>query len=253
MTKYSTLVVLALIAFVSFSHGQKLDLYANLGYGIGMGGMLETSVTSNNATITKIEDKYFNYGQGIKLEGGANIYIAEKLPIQAGLIFSFGVPGFNTESSTTLLGITTTDETEWNFSTFGVKALIAPRFEILELLDMYAGVGMGLYFGSLNYKTTETSVGTFTENGSYKSAPSIAFLGSLGADFPIADMISLFGEIGFEQMAFVWTKQIIEKTTIRNHSPQTIIYEKNATNLPAPVKVPGANWQLRAGIRFSIL
>ncbi len=114
---------------------------------------------------------------------------------------------------------------------------------------MYTGVGVGLFWNSWKYKTENVgeALGTSvneTIEGKIKTSPKLAFLGLAGADFPLSEILTLFGEVAFEQMSFT-TKKYIEGN-------KTVVYEKDS-NLPAPQKIPGSNWQIRFGVKMGIL
>ncbi|NLG17461.1 MAG: hypothetical protein GX556_09060 [Fibrobacter sp.] len=246
------LIVLAAVSFTLAQTNETLNIFTSLGFGFPTGGLTFSSHTFDNQILSEREDKYFNYGQGIKLDAGVQYFMMENVALQAAFGYSGKIPGLETRNVRTLAGATVTDSSiEYKAQLFGIKALVVPRFEILELLNMYTGVGIGFFWNSLSYEAvyeTVTVTGTDVDNreGKIKSTPALGLLGLIGIDIPLSDLTAVFGEVAFEQMSFTWKKRIEEKG-------YTAVYEKDATNLEAPPKVPGSNWQIRFGIRFIVL
>jgi len=85
---------------------------------------------------------------------------------------------------------------------------------------------------------------TETIEGKIKTTPKLGFLGLAGANFPLSDLLTLYGELAFEQLSFTTKKNV--------QGNNTVVYEKNS-NLPAPERIPGSNWQLRFGVKMSVL
>jgi hypothetical protein len=255
------LLILIPFAVVSAQNkNETLNLFGSIGWGFGTGGSLFSSVNTDysNSTDVKRNDSYLNYGRGFKFDLGAQYFMMNNVALQMGIGFSAGVPGLKTEDHNLKVPSTETvfqdSTTNYKFGLFGIKALVVPRFEILDLLNMYAGVGFGLFWSSMKYEVTKvSSSGTQNESGKIKASPTLALLGELGADYPISDIISLYGEIALEQMSFTWKEKVIEKTNIDGHTPNgTEIYEKDVTNQGAPLNSPGSNWQIRFGVRFMV-
>jgi opacity protein-like surface antigen len=243
---------------------ETLSGYASIGYGFGSGGQLFSSTTLKTQalqgqlydvdTITR-KDHYLNYGQGMKIDLGIQYFMMENVALQVGFSFSPGVPNLKTEFRNDYLIAGNTsflDSTvAYHHNMFGVKAMVVPRFEILELLNMHTGVGIGFYWNTLSYEMTRiTQDTTQTEKGSIQSAPSLGFNGLIGADYPISDLLSLFGEVGLDMTSFRWTKQKIKDTQF-NRSTGSYNFEKNTPNQRPPFRVSGSNWRLSVGVRYA--
>jgi len=236
---YAAAAVALITANIFAEEKEKLSILGSLGFGFGVGGILyENSLTGTQDG----EDKYFNYGKGLKLDLGARFAVAEKLKAQADFDLSFGVPKLETVYKNT----TTNTTTKYSSSMYGIKVKIIPEFEFLELINMYTGVGIGFYWSSLKYdsKTSITILNT--------TAPSLGLSGLLGADFPLSSKLTMFGELGFDAVSFRWTKEDIKESPITSEVGKHS-YEKDDPNNPAPPKVPGTNWQIRVGVRMGIL
>lgn len=255
------LLILALFALVNAENkNETLNLFGSIGYGFGTGGSLFSTVDRDYSISAEVKrnDSYLNYGRGFKFDLGAQYFMMKNVALQMGIGFSAGFPGLETAIQN--YKVTSSDNTfsdsttNYKFGLFGIKALVVPRFEILDLLNMYAGVGVGLFWSSMSYDVTRVSLtGTQKENGKIKASPTLALLGELGADYPLSDIISVYGEIALEQMSFTWKEKLIEKTNISGHTPNgTEVYEKDVPNQGAPLNSPGSNWQIRFGLRFMV-
>lgn len=219
---------------------EKLGVFGDVGFGVGIGGQLYPSTE---------KDKYLNYGNGFKLDFGARYSLMNDLYAQAEFDMSFGVPKFEVVNKTT----TTSNTETLKRNMYGIKISVVPEFEVLELFTMYTGVGIGFFWNSLHFTREQTTpVLNPSEEGKIVSSPALGFTGFLGADFPLADRITLFGQFGFDMVSFKWKEEIVEDAT---NTPRgtNIIYRVNDSRNPPPPKVPGSNWQIRAGVRFGVL
>lgn len=245
------ILLLACGCLARYGVEKKFDLYATLGYGFGVGGRYAgASETTIPNTPAKREDHYQNFGWGIKLEGGADYLLMENLYGQAGLCYSIGVPWFDnvTDDGTTR----TTVSCHW--STLGIKALLKPTFKFLDLFDVYTGFGLGLYFAfsSADIKQTPTNYSAKEVDG---NNPVLAFIGSLGVEYPLTESIIMYGELYCEQMSFTMTKTDYTNSSFPKgdpYAPRTVTYHEDENGSPYPPKTPGTNVAIRVGMRFPI-
>ncbi len=240
----------AVAVFSAHAEDETLNIFGSVGAGFGVGGRLYRSTESinNNTTVT---DRFFNYGSGAKFDLGCQYFMMENVALQTSFGYSVGLP-FEQKSVVAL----NTTITTYKGHMFGVKAMIVPRFEILELLDLYTGVGLGFFWNSRPFKAVSVTEIGQTEisqeaKGKITSKPALGFLGQLGADYPLNDNLTLFGEVAFEEVSFNLSKFKVEESSIPGISSDTYL-ENDASNLP-PEKVPGSNWQIRIGVRYSII
>ncbi len=235
-------MILMILSFAIITHAQTAYVFGSLGYGFGYGGYtnetLFRSFTQTDEGVRNVEDHYFNYGRGIKFDVGGWYALMEDIGVQGAIGLSFGVPDYNIEQEINDINY----ELEYNFFVFSIKAQIVPRFTVIQLLDMYIGVGTGLYFAGLSYEGDE--------EGSFDSRAALGFNGMVGADLPIMDDLSVFGEIGFEQVSFTLEQQEITRTNFPDREEGTFPFERDSQNLSAPPKIPGSNWGIRIGIRY---
>lgn len=261
-----TLIIIFSAFLVSAQETQQtrevLNVFASIGIGFKTGGQLFTSITENPSTevpgeriIVGEENEFFNYGQGFKINLGAQYLAMENLGLQLDFEISLGAPGFETDDHLIdAAGARIDSTTEYTRNMYGIKFLVVPRFEVLELITMYTGVGIGFFWNSNHYDITRSvSTGTTTEKGRIVSSPTLGWTGLIGGDYPVSDRIALFGEIAFDQVVFKWKKRIIEQTNIPGKRVGTTFFEEDDPSNEEPLKVPGSNWQIRIGARFSIL
>lgn len=240
MKKLLMIICITAVTFVQAQSDPKLSLIGSVGVGFKIGGELYTSTTYNNSiTPTSEEDKYFNYGGGLKLDLGAQYRLMEKLGARAVFAMSFGIPAFEVTNKRIVGNTTSSSTTEYKRNMYGVKLTLVPQFEFLDLLTMYTGAGLGFYWNSLHYKSD-------SDKGKIKSYPALGFNGMIGADYPLSDKFGLFAEIGFDLVSFKWKKMVSDDNG-------TTFYEKDDINNEAPKKVPGSNWNIRVGAKFDIL
>ncbi|MBN1759608.1 MAG: outer membrane beta-barrel protein [Chitinispirillaceae bacterium] len=249
--QWKTVVFLVSIAVATTSiraEYETLNLFGSIGGGFGMGGTLYESskVEDGNTTVT---DRFFNYGSGFKFDVGCQYFLMENVALQPSFSYSVGIP-FKVENITALQTTTTT----FSRHLFGIKVQVVPHFEVLDLITMYTGVGIGFFWNSRPFKTvSETGTGgtTLTQEttGKIASKPALGFLAALGTDYPLNDKLTLFGELGVEQISFSLDKYVVKKP-----DSQTIYYSKDDSNTDNlnPQKVPGSNFQIRFGVRYAI-
>lgn len=250
--KFRMCVLLLALTISVQAKNEMLNLFGSVGFGFGMGGELATSTerASLLGSPTKVEDKFFNYGNGLKFDLGVQYFMMENVALQPSISYSAGIPSFEIVNTT---GTSTTTFTE-NFQLLGIKLAVVPRFEILDLLDLYTGVGLSLNISGRSFeKTVSFTNGTQSEKGKISAAPALGLLGMLGGDFPLSDNLSLFVECAFEQMHFNLDKYEITSTNITGSEEGKSYYSKDDANNLDPQKTPGSNVQIRFGIRFGIM
>jgi hypothetical protein len=250
MKKASVLFMIVVsTATVLFAQGmtdknsKDFSLCGSLAYGFGVGGQwIDESVKYNGAAIQDKSDKYLNYGDGFKLELGGMYKLMEYLDAQAVFSYNAGVPSIEAVNQNVVPGTQVTNTYKTN--TFGIKAMVLPRVKILDLLDMYTGFGLGLYFGWLSWTNSET-----TFDGNYKTSPALAFCGTIGANYPVYNDLILYGEIALEQMSFTITSILSALDGRQTNFEQD---SKATSGVLPPDKIPGSNVAFRVGVKFPI-
>lgn len=228
-----------------------LAIYSFLGAGFPIGGAdvpaheSRSIIRDGNGTAIEVKDRYLNYGYGLKIDAGVDYLLMENLSLQAGVVWSGSVPRLRI----TYESPSDTWTETYHRAIFGLKAAVRPEFRVLELLDMYTTFGAGLFFSTLSIENDDDD---YVAEGYIKTKPAIAFLGGLGANWPVTDMFSLVGELFTEQMSFK-TKE--RRTTDPDDNP--VQSERNSEVLNSdvvepPTKIPGSNWGLKVGIRYWI-
>ena len=250
------LPVLLIAGIVSAEHSaqeKKFDLFLTTGYGFGVGGQyLASSTTTSNGALTSREDHYENFGWGIKIEGGADYKLMDRLFAQGALCYSFGVPGIKNVVEDVGADKTTVD---YGWSLFGFKALLKPTFQVFDLLDVYTEFGFGLYF-AISGASLETSGPDFdyTAKAEDSNNPAFTVVGAIGVDYPINASVIAYGEIYCEQMSFTTTQTQYTNSTYPGapYNNHTVYYQEDVTDRNPPPKIPGTNIAIRVGVRFPI-
>jgi len=240
-----TVCAVFFVAFAAESQRDLFDVYLTTGYGFGMGGnaVLPTFTGTNLATATTRTDHFLNLGRGLKVEAGADYKLMDHLYAQGAVNYTLGVPGISAKQIT---AVTTTYDYDW--SIFGFKVMLKPTFQVLDLIDIYTNIGIGLFFAN---STMQGSQGASAETRHDTYAPAFAMTGAIGMNYPLNASIILFGEIVCEQMSFT-----LEKSEYTNANGvfgnYTVNYEEDVTSSQTPLKIPATNVALRVGVKFPI-
>ncbi|MGB7568437.1 MAG: hypothetical protein WBM07_11285 [Chitinivibrionales bacterium] len=216
------------------------SLCGSIAYGFGVGGQhIDSSLKVDGATILEKSDKYLNYGDGFKVELGGIYKLMENLDVQGMLMYNFGTPEIQAIHENA--GETATNT--YYAGTFGIKVLALPKIKILDLLDMYTGFGVGLYFASLSWTNSETPT-----EGNYTTAPALGFCGSIGINYPVYNDLIVYGEIAVEAMSFTVT------SVFNPEIDKKLFFEQDsqANNIWSPAKIPGSNVAFRVGAKFPV-
>lgn len=252
MKKKISVAVTAFFLFVFASSGftqvmdAKFDIYAIFGWGIPIGGYYigTSQKVQNVATVLEEKDHYLNYGRGLHLEGGVNFKTMENIKAQISFNYTRNVPATKIEFENTTVS-EFNNEDKYSVNLIGFKALLIPYFNAFDLIEMYTGIGIGLFFNKSSIKGSNVVHNQY--EGNIKTKPALAFCSKLGADFPLNDMFSLFGELTFDAMSF--RAESMQTTS----SPNKITFDRNNNTLSAPPKVPGSNFGINIGLRLLIL
>ena len=73
--------------------------------------------------------------------------------------------------------------------------------------------------------TERFSVTNTSEEGKIISSPALGFTGFLGADFPLAKRVTLFGQIGFDLVSFKWKEEFVGERNNNNSRGNTLFIE----------------------------
>jgi hypothetical protein len=239
----------------SMSKKERLNLFASLGYGIGVGSRYVGQSTTTNTSLTpgvviNAEDQYYNTGSGIKLDGGAALKLMERLDAEIAAEFTAGIGSPEVEVKETVAGLIASNT--YSNSQLLFRLCIVPNFSFLDLVDVYIGVGLGpvLTFSSEEIKQT----GVNTEVRDFDNGVTIAMLGKFGCYYPLNNFASLYGECGFEMMN-VTQNGYTPRDTNGNQTGTKVEFVYDTYDQPNnnPVKTPGSNITIRFGARIRIL
>jgi hypothetical protein len=259
-TFLSSLLLVVTAASMLLAQEKTFSLYAATGYGFPLGGRyIGSSDERVQGALIESKDIYLNYGRGIKAEGGVIIDIMPKLGVQAGVEFSGGLPRYIKKDKTTnVAGDVTTTNAENRTALLGFKAVLLPRARIFDLLDIFTGAGLGLYLPFSSYKSVEEDLpvvgptGTAIIEAKYEHLPTVALIGTLGAEFPLSESFILTADMTFQAMNVTITKVKITRDDADPTNVGTINYELNATDRNEPPKTPGSNLAVRVGFRVPL-
>ncbi len=247
---FNATITLFLILIPNISTAQvmnsKFDIYANFGYGIPRSGYYlgESQKFDNSNVLIEVEDHYFNYGKGLKLGLGTNLKTMENLKVQFSFNYTRSIPSIKVKFENSISK--NTDKHTYNL--FGLNLALIPYFNLFNLLEMYVGVGVGIYFTTLKIESSNNQTNRY--EGYIKTKPALGFCAKLGTDLPLNDVISPFFELSLNQISF---KGKSYRKTSTNEEGRQISFEKDSNTLEAPPKIPGSNFGILLGIRFIIL
>jgi opacity protein-like surface antigen len=243
-----------------------LHVYGMVGYGFPIGGVFipyvpedivanpeierirhtQSQTINQSGDIIEVRDKYLNYGQGLKCQLGAEIDFMKNLAGDISFLYTGGLPYLKVEFNYPPMPNGGWTET-YKKHCFGLVIAVKPKFMLLDLLEMYSGVGIGLYFTRLTFTNSDPSWGQ--NEGYIKTRPAIGFTGQLGSYYPLSDRFDIKAEIAFEALSF----NMKEYHTTYDNMTYYFVRNSTADNERPRVKIPGSNWAIKLGIRFKVL
>lgn len=258
MKKNIRVFLFTLICTVPLSAQNLLNVYADIGYGFGMGGhFLGSSNTFLEEGLTESEDQFLNLGRGLKLELGTGYFLTPYMEGRVSLDFTFGVPSPTVQSKRKLNDVTTHDTLfEYSYFSWGFTTIVAPYFEVLELIDAYLGVGLIFNFASAGYDLTISQLqdGSLVEHYAevdFDVPFALGFTGLMGFELPLSSYLYFFSEIRFEQInRKIREEKVTEISSELQDFVETIHYERDAVDRNPPPNIPASNWGLRFGLKL---
>jgi len=231
-----------------------LNVFANAGAAFGIGGYLVGEVNTlatGGSTVNDNKDYYMNMGQGLRFEIGAGYMATPNLEARFSVDFNIGLLAPKIEERSPG---DRQDVIDYSYFSWGIKAMAAPQFEVLELFDMYIGAGLNLNFAYATRDSTYTQANA-NLNTVYdmQFSPAVGFCGAIGFILPLSDVMDALGELQFESKSFAISKQVLKSYSGQTPPSDEIVYEKNAgDDRFAPPLYSGSNWGIRVGIRYWI-
>ncbi len=254
----------------------KFAIFMTGGAGFSLGGeYVGSSIkmvdrTAGTETL-ETDDEYMNFGRGLKIDLGASYRFMKHVDVMGGINLSIGTPQTEVEREFTDETASPVDVwkdvTTYQHTQFGFKVLLAPRFIAFDLIDMYIGAGLGLYWNSLSHErevTNNTTAVRYTEEVEYDTKPTIPFIATVGTEYPVLDRLIIYLDATFEAMNVTVQEQKVSKTNFPQNpvftSPgfgsiqgsETQKYEEDATDRAAPPKIPASNFAIRLGVRVPL-
>jgi hypothetical protein len=248
----------------SSSSEDKFTLFFDVGAGFSIGGIQKGTstiieTTAGPTTVTaEVDDEFLNAGRGLKLDIGAMYRIMPSVDVLAAFAVSFGIPRVEVVNETTDR-ITNTRQVwtrTYHIAQLGPKVVVAPRFKVFDLLDIYIGAGLGLYFTpySLEIQYDDASGAVFSQEVEFDTKPTVPFIGMAGIEYPIARRLVLAFDLSYEAMNVTVKEQRVVTSSFNQPWPeQTQRFEDDVEDRPAQPRVPASNFTLRLGVRVPIL
>ncbi len=235
-----------------------LNVYGNVGYGFGMGGYF---VGSSNTFLDEeevsasTEDHFLNLGHGVKFELGCGVMLLPFLEARVALDLTQGAPSPTINSFRSIDDATQDTVIDYSYSSYGLRVIFAPYFEVFDLVYMY--IGTGIVFNSV--RSVQEITITTTEPDQLQTATlvneiplAIGFTGVTGFELPLTETISFMGEIRFEQMNHKLMRQRVD-TVFNFPDMRTVTFEQDDVEREPPPNIPGTNWGVRVGLKVWVL
>ena len=238
----------------SFESGweEVLSLSARFGYGFRVGGSQyigshfgETRLCSSfDGVLLETDDHYLNYGQGLKVELAGDYTLMPHVGAELALHFTGKAPRTRIEYDS----IATSWKETFKQACFGAKVMIVPRFRVIELIDMHAAFGIGLFFATLSFTNSDPLLGQHT--GYIKTRPGLAFAGRIGAEYPLSDRVAITANLCAETVSFT----VKQRRGTTDPTVYTSDYNRSSlsSSIERPEKIPGSNVSILIGTRIAI-
>jgi opacity protein-like surface antigen len=243
----------------SSSSGDRFGLYFSAGAGFSIGGDFRgSSLVSEDAIIAEVDDEFLNVGRGLKLDLGAMYRFLPSVDVMAGVVTSFTIPRTEVVTDVTINAFGTRTITTYTYhaAQIGPKVMVAPRFQIFDLLDVYVGAGLGLYFTPLSLNIERQVVGgiTHVQEVEYDTKPTVPFIGMAGVEYPLARRVILGLDMSFEAInVTVKGQKVLTSSFPQGDWPeQTERYEDDVGDREPQKRIPASNWGIRLGARFPL-
>jgi opacity protein-like surface antigen len=235
-----------------------LNIFGSIGAGFGIGGysvgaMQEYLGAVGNSTVTSNKYHDINFGEGINIEIGAGYMVVPNVEMRFSVGGNYGLLAPTTGRKGSTGNAPGTEDVKNSYYSWGIKTMVAPKFEILELLEVYVGAGLSLNLAGSSYDSTYIRDNGAIAKVNYERqfSPAVGFCGAGGIFFPLSDEMSFYGEVQFDAVNFTLNRLKPVKEENITSNPDDINYRDS--NRPAPPMYPGSNWSLRAGIKLWVM
>jgi hypothetical protein len=225
----------------------RFSIVANFGYGMALGGYYigasekwqPTGLPFPRENTVEAIDKYLNYGRGLQMELGAQIGLMKNLDLLVAFDYTPGLRDLKVEGRI-LDSMNHTDTFRKHL--FGFKTLLLPKFKAFDLIDVYVGGGIGLFWTSLSITSDKSNI-----KGYFKTKPALSFSGKIGMVYPVNDRFGINFDITYDAMSFT-----VKITKEPGEIGENILTEDSPNSGNAPFKITGSNVGLRAGVIIGI-
>lgn len=255
------LKVVSILVLSGWGAFAQLTPFVSLGYNFPVGRIfVDNSIDSSfiSGAVSELDDHYLNYGRGIDLSAGIFVRMMDSVDARLSFDATFGTPAVEVERRLQTSGTTSQiDHYSYRHSLVALKAAATPRFRVVELLDVYTGVGMGLYLSLSSFEHTYSETigsvtGTFNETVTYNASPRLGFFGLLGAEYPISERVVIIAELDFETLSAKRKSQKVEADDGFPQPTRPATFVKDSPDNAPPQYIPASNWGLHIGVKIPL-
>jgi opacity protein-like surface antigen len=206
-TKKILILILSVMSLCS--HAQSFYVRAGLGAAICTAPRLQYSSTSvritDSTSYTITESKRGGLGDGIPIVAAAGYYFSEHFGVELGVDYFTGF------SHKTVDNFSFASETQ---KIHGSMLALVPGFVMkidLDKINPYARIGLmiGILNNAITNKTFENTVSRAKDYGGIAVGAQIA----IGAEYPLSDLLSIFGEVNMDGISWSPKKGKLTKYT----------------------------------------
>jgi opacity protein-like surface antigen len=234
--------------------------FASLGYNFPTGRIfVDNSIDSSfSGAVSNLDDHYLNYGRGFDLSAGVFVRMMDSVDARLSFDATFGAPPVEVEQRLQINPTNSqTNHYSYKHSLVSLKAAATPRFRVVELLDVYMGVGMGLYLSLSSFEhTSSNTVGSvtssFNETVTFNASPRLGFFGLVGAEYPLSERVVIIGELDFETLSAKRTSQKVKADNGFPDPKRPATYVKDSPDNAPPLYIPASNWGLHIGVKVPL-
>lgn len=252
------MVVFCLVVSAGMVFAQSgMYLRGSAGYALGIQkNYIGTETTRNSqGTITSVKDIYHSAGKGLNLNGALGIPVSNNFT----LMLESGISLMN--------GITMEDKSSNITSTEKISAWHIPILASVIIsagqeggTRPYVGAGAGIYLYSISTEYTRSDNQSLAKVDNKMKLP-IGFHGMIGAEFPMGESMSFFGELRLVSLGLTQSED--ELTELKDADGNDILnevpadqkvekYEKDSTENSAPQVFSASSLGIKVGLKLKM-
>lgn len=231
------------------------------GYASGLQKEYIGSETSRNSDgeITSLKDVYHSYGKGLKGGGAIGFSVSPNVALE----FETGLGilgGITMEDESNFGGETVTSKEEISVRHIPILATVIISAGNNGSARPYAGAGAGIYLYSISTTFTNSQDESLAKIDDKVKLP-IGFHGIIGAEFPMGEKMSFFGELRLVSLGLTQSED--ELVELKDSDGNDILdnipaddrvdkYEKDSTEETAPEVLSASNLGVFFGLKLTL-